>query len=231
LTGRPPSPRVILSWDSVEYAVIRVCAWCSVFLGVKAPLQDWRVTHGICERCRAHVESGHQMVPPPPGALLILAHRPPLGFEPPRLPPEVLAVRPVVRLDRRGAGVTRPSAYRGLDRRSRRSDFLRCGWMLVRPVPDCSLCFEPIEWGNGCVAAGRWAHFVCAARTREPMRRKLLARSADALAQAKLAVEEARHLRLAVRRLRTAKVLELATPPRPATVRPTAKPPAVQRAS
>jgi hypothetical protein len=31
----------------------RVCAWCHTWMGEKAPLEDRRITHGICPRCNA----------------------------------------------------------------------------------------------------------------------------------------------------------------------------------
>src|SRR5262249_18414275 len=93
-----------------------------LFLGLKAPVRDWRVTHGFCEPCRAHVESDRQIVPPPSGPVLILSRRSPPGSEPFGLPPEIVAARPVVRLDRRGVDLTHRSAYRGPDRRAPGSD-------------------------------------------------------------------------------------------------------------
>lgn len=32
--------------------MIRECAWCKRILGEKEPLDDPKVTHGICENCR-----------------------------------------------------------------------------------------------------------------------------------------------------------------------------------
>jgi len=184
--------------------VIRVCAWCNLFLGLKAPVHDWRVTHGICESCRAHVESDCQIVPPPSGPLLILSRRPPPGSEPFGLPPEIVAARPTVRLDRRGVDLTQRSAYRGPDRRAPGSDVPPRGWMLVRPSPVCVLCSEPIRGGSGGhVSAGHWAHFLCAAHAREPKLQDLWARSAEVRTQANQAVQDAQRLRLAARRLAT----------------------------
>lgn len=31
--------------------MIRICAWCKAWLGQKEPLEDKRVTHGICQEC------------------------------------------------------------------------------------------------------------------------------------------------------------------------------------
>lgn len=31
--------------------MIRVCAWCKKELGEKEPLEDKRITHGMCEEC------------------------------------------------------------------------------------------------------------------------------------------------------------------------------------
>ena len=35
--------------------MIRVCAWCRLFLGLKAPYQNWQVTHTICLPCLSRV--------------------------------------------------------------------------------------------------------------------------------------------------------------------------------
>src|SRR5262249_30508202 len=159
---------------------------------------------GICEGCRAHVESDRQIVPPPSGPLLILSRRPLPGSEPFGLPPEVFAARPTVRLDRRSVDLTQRSAYRGPDRRAPGSDVLPRGWMLGRPSAVCVWCSEPIRAGTGGrVSAGHGAHFQCAAQAREPKMEALLARSADVLTRAKQAVQDAQRLRLAVRRLNT----------------------------
>jgi hypothetical protein len=38
--------------------MFRACAWCGIFMGVIAPLEDERTTHGLCPRCaeRLHRE-------------------------------------------------------------------------------------------------------------------------------------------------------------------------------
>jgi hypothetical protein len=54
--------------------MIRVCAWCELFLGVKPPFQKWEITHSICRPCRLFVLA--EVTPHPvwgqPRALLIL---------------------------------------------------------------------------------------------------------------------------------------------------------------
>jgi len=54
--------------------MVRVCGWCQRFLGVKAPLDQWTATHGICESCRERLIAGPQRSPAQrPGAVLILS--------------------------------------------------------------------------------------------------------------------------------------------------------------
>lgn len=60
-------------------AIIRVCAWCALFMGVKLPLERWEMTHGICRPCCLR---GDVWVSPPsvrgqPRSLLILPRRVP----------------------------------------------------------------------------------------------------------------------------------------------------------
>lgn len=35
--------------------MIRQCAWCLKMMGEVAPLQDKRITHGMCEECNVQV--------------------------------------------------------------------------------------------------------------------------------------------------------------------------------
>lgn len=37
--------------------MIRKCAWCKKFMGIKRPLLDFSITHGICKKCRRKFES------------------------------------------------------------------------------------------------------------------------------------------------------------------------------
>lgn len=113
--------------------MIRVCAWCGLFIGVKSPFHAWEVTHGICAPCRARLEGVGVAEPlPPPRALLILSHRAPPGDGPLTLPPEVYATPTAVLWDRRMAEVATRAEYRGEDRRAPGSELTQ-GWMLVRP--------------------------------------------------------------------------------------------------
>lgn len=42
---------------SEALAMIRICAWCSRFLGEIPPLDDDRLTHGICDACVSAVRA------------------------------------------------------------------------------------------------------------------------------------------------------------------------------
>ncbi len=47
--------------------MFRACAWCGIFMGVVAPLEDERTTHGLCPRCaerlyREQVGRAHALV-------------------------------------------------------------------------------------------------------------------------------------------------------------------------
>ncbi len=44
--------------------MLRVCAWCRLFLGLKRPLDRWEMTHGICRECEARFNT-------PPGPFLM----------------------------------------------------------------------------------------------------------------------------------------------------------------
>ncbi len=35
--------------------MVERCAWCGMFLGIKAPLEEHDVTHGICVTCASHM--------------------------------------------------------------------------------------------------------------------------------------------------------------------------------
>jgi hypothetical protein len=53
--------------------MFRACAWCGIFMGVIAPLDDERTTHGLCPRCaerlhREQVGRAHALVIVAPGA-------------------------------------------------------------------------------------------------------------------------------------------------------------------
>jgi hypothetical protein len=61
--------------------MVRVCAWCRLFLGLKRPVDRWVVTHGICPRCQSHLDVAG--VPPdadPPRGILVVAGDP-MGLE------------------------------------------------------------------------------------------------------------------------------------------------------
>ena len=61
--------------------MVRVCAWCRLFLGLKRPVDRWVVTHGICPRCQSRLGAGG--VPPtadPPSGLLVVSGDP-MGME------------------------------------------------------------------------------------------------------------------------------------------------------
>lgn len=47
--------------------MFRACAWCGILMGVIAPLEDERTTHGLCPRCaerlhREQVGRAHALV-------------------------------------------------------------------------------------------------------------------------------------------------------------------------
>jgi hypothetical protein len=60
-------------------AVVRVCAWCRLFLGLKGPLQRWTVTHGICPACRDRFGAGP--FEPARAAGTLVVSEDPLGVE------------------------------------------------------------------------------------------------------------------------------------------------------
>jgi hypothetical protein len=59
--------------------VVRVCAWCHLFLGLKPPLQRWTVTHGICPACRDRFSAGPGEPARAAGTLVVSED--PLGVE------------------------------------------------------------------------------------------------------------------------------------------------------
>jgi hypothetical protein len=59
--------------------VVRVCAWCCRFIGLKRPLQRWTVTHGICASCQERFPLGPSGVPTATGMLIV--SQDPLGIE------------------------------------------------------------------------------------------------------------------------------------------------------
>src|SRR5215510_10405950 len=59
--------------------MIRVCAWCRIFLGVKPPFSRWVVTHGICGLCQTMLGRSAADLPsrPRPRNILILSRQAP----------------------------------------------------------------------------------------------------------------------------------------------------------
>lgn len=35
--------------------MMSICAWCTLSLGMKEPLEDLSATHGICDKCAVRV--------------------------------------------------------------------------------------------------------------------------------------------------------------------------------
>jgi hypothetical protein len=60
--------------------VVRVCAWCCRFLGLKRPVQRWTVTHGICPSCAERVARRAPGTAPSTAQVLVVS-RDPLGVE------------------------------------------------------------------------------------------------------------------------------------------------------
>jgi hypothetical protein len=60
--------------------MVRVCAWCRVFLGLKRPLDRWVVTHGMCPKCQTRWSSDSSFDSDPPARLLVVS-RDPIGLE------------------------------------------------------------------------------------------------------------------------------------------------------
>jgi hypothetical protein len=50
---------VTMGWVE-ECTMLRQCAWCGQSLGMAEPLDDPRVTHGICLACAEHVLEEHR---------------------------------------------------------------------------------------------------------------------------------------------------------------------------
>jgi hypothetical protein len=66
--------------------VVRVCAWCQLFLGLKRPLDRWELTHGVCRSCESRLMT--VVCAPPTGASArtlpagtLIVSRDPIGLE------------------------------------------------------------------------------------------------------------------------------------------------------
>jgi hypothetical protein len=59
--------------------MVRVCAWCCLFIGLKRPVQRWTVTHGICASCRDRFPAGPSGITA--ATEMIIVSQDPLGIE------------------------------------------------------------------------------------------------------------------------------------------------------
>jgi hypothetical protein len=125
-----------------EVAVVRVCAWCCRFTGLKRPLQRWTVTHGICASCHERFPLGPSGVPTATGMLIISQDS--LGIE---AASELIgrAAYPMVliadrrRADRRRKRVQVTVERRQGDRRAVPPASWAQGYVVVDAAPDLEL--------------------------------------------------------------------------------------------
>jgi hypothetical protein len=59
--------------------MVRVCAWCCLFIGLKQPVQRWTVTHGICASCRERFPAGPSGITAATETMIV--SQDPLGIE------------------------------------------------------------------------------------------------------------------------------------------------------
>ena len=122
--------------------MVRVCAWCHLFLGLKPPLQRWTVTHGICPACRDRFGEG-PCEPAHAAGTLVVAEDP-LGAE---AAGELIgrAAHPTVvvadrrRGERRRANVPVATERRRGDRRAAPPASWARGYAFVESAPDPEL--------------------------------------------------------------------------------------------
>jgi hypothetical protein len=119
--------------------VVRVCAWCRLFLGLKRPADRWEITHGICRSCEHALEAtpGASRVWTPMPMLVV--SRDPIGLEAAgsliaRAGRAMLVVADRRRSDRRWRGLPVPFDRRRGERRAPPPDSWRDGYVLVEPA-------------------------------------------------------------------------------------------------
>jgi hypothetical protein len=123
--------------------VVRVCAWCRVFLGLKRPVQRWTVTHGICPSCSERFALGPAGIPEAASQVLVVSEDP-LGLEAASAllgratcPTFVLTDRR--RVDRRRKNRPVPTDRRGGDRRAPLPASWADGYLVVESTASLEL--------------------------------------------------------------------------------------------
>jgi hypothetical protein len=122
--------------------MVRVCAWCCLFIGLKRPLQRWTVTHGICASCLDRFPAGPSGVTTATETTIVAQD--PLGIE---AASELIgrAAYPVVlladrrRADRRRRQLTVAFERRRGDRRAAPPASWAHGYVVVESATDPEL--------------------------------------------------------------------------------------------
>lgn len=106
-------PVIALPIVTVVVIVVRVCAWCRRFLGLKRPLDRWDMIHSICALCEPRLTAPRppSVTEPPPTRILIVSADP-MGLD---AAGQLIA--------RAGDSVLTIADRRHSDRRDRRSRF------------------------------------------------------------------------------------------------------------
>jgi hypothetical protein len=123
--------------------MVRVCAWCRRFLGLKRPLDRWDLTHSICGPCEDRLTAPRlpSAIEPPPTRILIVS-KDPMGLDAAgqliaRAGHSVLVIADRRHSDRRSrrATATRDERRR-VDRRARPPASWERGYVIIEPVSD-----------------------------------------------------------------------------------------------
>jgi hypothetical protein len=123
--------------------MVRVCAWCRRFLGLKRPLDRWDLTHSICGSCEGRLTAPRlpSTIEPPPTRILIVS-KDPMGLDAAgqliaRAGHSVLVIADRRHSDRRSRRATAPrDERRRVDRRARPPASWERGYVIIEPVSD-----------------------------------------------------------------------------------------------
>ena len=61
--------------------MVRVCAWCRLFLGLKRPLAKWEMTHGVCQTCVDQLTAGRDGGVSAVSRTVLVVSRDPIGLK------------------------------------------------------------------------------------------------------------------------------------------------------
>jgi hypothetical protein len=120
--------------------MVRVCAWCRRFLGLKRPLDRWDMTHSICGWCEPRLTAPRPLsaTEPPPTRILIVSGDP-MGLDAAgqliaRAGDSVLVIADRRHSDRRERRRTSPrDERRRVDRRARPPASWDRGYVIIEP--------------------------------------------------------------------------------------------------